>query len=391
MATVIISTSVTSAGTAVGLAANTLTYVLEGVNVISTGLNGMSNGSTFDNVDVRVDGLVYGELRGVQLQSDGTTDGHSLTVGATGRVLGYAGFGAQIQGAQGSVLNFGEISVSFGTGLLMQGNSGVAVNHGAITSMTANGSNSEAVQIIGSNVVVQNFGVMSALGAAGIGIDAGSQTGVRIENYGIISGVAQSILGGASADVVVNAGDLIGHVALGAGADNFNGLEGGGVIVLGELGNDALRGGQWDDSLSGGQDNDTLVGRGGDDALDGGDGDDIIRGNAGDDIIIGGLGADIMKGGLGEDTFIFNSAAEIGNGAITDLISGFRSGEDDIDLSALGALTFIGTTAFSGTAGELRYFKGSGELRGDLDGNTSVDFILRLDPNTALVAGDLIL
>jgi Ca2+-binding RTX toxin-like protein len=55
-----------------------------------------------------------------------------------------------------------------------------------------------------------------------------------------------------------------------------------------------------------------------------GDGDDIVYGGAGRDIITGGQGADALYGGGGYDTFVFNSAAEIGLGEIVD--GGFDGG-----------------------------------------------------------------
>lgn len=67
------------------------------------------------------------------------------------------------------------------------------------------------------------------------------------------------------------------------------------------------------------------------DLIDGNGGFDIINAGAGDDTVIGGTGFDILSGGLGSDLFIFNE----GDG--NDLILGFESGQDQIDLSNTGA------------------------------------------------------
>lgn len=96
-------------------------------------------------------------------------------------------------------------------------------------------------------------------------------------------------------------------------------------------------------------------------------GDDVIRGFEGDDILIGGAGADVLTGGVGSDTFLFDTLNDLGN-LITDF-----SVEDFLDFGQLDIdVSFIGETAFSGTAGELQY--SAGTLFGDFDGNGAADF-----------------
>jgi Ca2+-binding RTX toxin-like protein len=123
-------------------------------------------------------------------------------------------------------------------------------------------------------------------------------------------------------------------------------------------------------------------------------GDDIFVGTAGADRIIGGLGADYMTGGAGADIFDFNSAAEAGygaNGVSFDEITDFVRGVDKIDLSTIDAtpayaqtdaFTFIGTAAFTGSAGQLRYdsigWNGFCEVEGDLNGDGIGDFRIRV-------------
>ena len=217
-----------------------------------------------------------------------------------------------------------------------------------------------------------------------------THTVTLIEN---IQGNATSeVLGGSSANNQINGGD---------GDDVINGLFGRDTLA-GGLGNDTIDGGASDDRLSGnggndvlygGVNNDTLYGDNGDDLLFGGNGNDWLEGGNNRDTLNGGAGTDTLIGGAWADTFVFGSAAEIGIGATSDRIEDFLSGTDKIDLTAFGGLSFIGTTGFSGTAGELRFFSLAGVtyLAADLNGNSSANFEIILTNGTSLVAGDLIL
>jgi Ca2+-binding RTX toxin-like protein len=188
----------------------------------------------------------------------------------------------------------------------------------------------------------------------------------------------------------------------GGGNDTLSGMEGNDNIGGGG-GSDLIEGGNGSDILSGAGGADTVYGGGGNDTITGdtfgdllyGDaGNDSIDGGAGADTLVGGLGSDTMIGGDGADTFRFFSNNEIGTGANSDQILDFLSGTDKIDLSGHATdFTFIGTNAFSGTAGELRYFNlgGVGYLVGDTNGNMVANFELLLINGATVVAGDLIL
>jgi hypothetical protein len=69
----------------------------------------------------------------------------------------------------------------------------------------------------------------------------------------------------------------------------------------------------------------------------------------------------------------------------------------DLDANALvdgdQAFTFIGSAAFSGVAGQLRYWKQDGDtyIWGDVDGDAVADFQIVVDPLVNLVASDFIL
>jgi Ca2+-binding RTX toxin-like protein len=142
--------------------------------------------------------------------------------------------------------------------------------------------------------------------------------------------------------------------------------------------------------------NDTLRGRGGSDTIDGGDGNDIIAGNAGQDFLTGGAGA---------DRFVFTAITDSAAGAVNaEVITDFSQAQGDrIQLTAIDAIpggadnpfAFIGTAAFSGTAGELRYRieGGTGDTIVELDvnGDGLRDMSIRLDGTHNLVAGDFVL
>ncbi|HEX8224311.1 MAG TPA: calcium-binding protein [Allosphingosinicella sp.] len=131
-----------------------------------------------------------------------------------------------------------------------------------------------------------------------------------------------------------------------------------------------------------------------------GGGHDILTGGDGADLIVGGGGADSLTGGAGADTFRYDAASDsIG---LADLIGDFQSGLDRIDLSRIDAdansdgnqaFTWIGSNAFSGSAGELRtYEDGYRWVEGDTDGDGAADLVIVLQVGTPpLVAGDFIL
>ncbi|MFG1479709.1 hypothetical protein V5F53_13765 [Xanthobacter sp. V4C-4] len=190
-------------------------------------------------------------------------------------------------------------------------------------------------------------------------------------------------------DGFVGGGNKLDNVLTGGdGKDWLNGFGG----------NDTIIGGGGDDLLVGRLGNDTLAGGAGNDTLGGEKGNDVLIGGSGNDRLIGGLGRDALAGGSGADTFVYEDVSESRRGAY-DTISGFsvRQG-DTIDLSAVDAnagsasddaFVFIGASAFSGTAGELRFKNGL--LLGDTDGDRVADLTIKLDGLSKLDAGSIIL
>jgi Ca2+-binding RTX toxin-like protein len=144
--------------------------------------------------------------------------------------------------------------------------------------------------------------------------------------------------------------------------------------------------------LSGLLGNDKIFAGGGDDALSGGDGADILD---------GGAGRDRFFGGEGSDRFMFDDGDFAGiTTATCDQIKDFSQADGDrirldavdADSGAAGdqAFGFIGSEAFSGTAGELRFEQISGNtyVQGDTDGDGTADFWIRLDGLHALTSSD---
>ncbi len=119
----------------------------------------------------------------------------------------------------------------------------------------------------------------------------------------------------------------------------------------------------------------------------GGAGNDTINGGPGSDTIIGGLGADTLTGGAGADIFRLlarteSTVAATGRDTITDFTAGDRIDLHAIDanvgLAGDQAFSFIGTTAFSGVAGQLRYAASGPDtlISGDVNGDKLPDFAI---------------
>ena len=131
--------------------------------------------------------------------------------------------------------------------------------------------------------------------------------------------------------------------------------------------------------------------------MNGAGGNDRLKGGAGKDLLNAGEGKDKMAGGAGGDTFRFLTTAE-STAAARDTIQDFNRKADVIDLSRIDAVEgspannafkFIGATAFSDKAGELR-FK-NGVLSGDTDGDGAADFQLAVADIGKLGLDDFIL
>lgn len=172
-----------------------------------------------------------------------------------------------------------------------------------------------------------------------------------------------------------------------AGADSIAGSQKTDYLFAGN-GNDTVIGNAGNDTLFGEAGNDSIDGGFGNDRLLGGLGNDIVKGGAGADVLIGGAGFDKLAGGVdtAHDLFVFSAANETGLGVNADRIFDFVHLVDDINLSAIDGdtgtanlqhLLFHGTTA----AAHSVWLIDTGNdfvIRGDVNGNTTADFEIRL-------------
>lgn len=114
------------------------------------------------------------------------------------------------------------------------------------------------------------------------------------------------------------------------------------------------------------------------DLLTGGASEDLLIGLGGEDVLQGNGQPDVLIGGPGGSRYVYtdlnDSPARRGR---QDRILGFQSSSDSIDLSLLGdSLVYIGKRAFSQTAGEVRFAKGSLLLDHDGDGRAELEILL---------------
>lgn len=157
------------------------------------------------------------------------------------------------------------------------------------------------------------------------------------------------------------------------------------------------------DRLNGDTDNDTLYGGSGSDRIYGGKGNDKLYGESGNDLLYAAAGADRLNGGSGSDSFTFkalsdSTVAKSGRDTIFD----FTAKSDRIDLSAIDANTssagdqafvFVGSAAFGGKKGELRYVRDVSDtyIYGDVNGDRKADFAIHLDDAVTLQKGYFVL
>jgi serralysin len=131
------------------------------------------------------------------------------------------------------------------------------------------------------------------------------------------------------------------------------------------------------------------------DYLYGNDVSNKLNGNGGNDVLDGARGNDVYTGGAGADEFRFSETGY--NDKITDFTTGvdkIRLTEIDANAAVAGnqAFTYIGNSAFSGAAGQLRHYVAGGEhfLAGDVNGDGLADFTISTGAG-APVVGDIFL
>jgi Ca2+-binding RTX toxin-like protein len=244
-----------------------------------------------------------------------------------------------------------------------------------------------------------------------IGLNLASFSGV--ENITLTGALPLAATGNSAANVIDGAQNTAPNVLTGLGGnDTFIVGPGDTIVEVAGGGTDTVQSALIDLGLAAypGVQNATLLGAlalnaTGDAAanvLTGNAAANTLTGNGGGDIFIGLGGQDLMIGGPGADRFRFLAASDTAAGASRDVIQAFNAaGGDRIDLAAIDAnptlagdqaFTFLGTGAFTGAPGELRYFASAGDvfLRATIPGSVS-SFEVRIAGITVLAAGDIVL
>jgi serralysin len=371
--------------------------------------------STSETLQVETTGyLISTASGGVQLTGTGAT--YVVTIAGTVLSNSAAGDSGLIMGVSNSTL---DLTVAQ-SGTIHGRSHGVVVggfadidNRGAISSDTGFG----LINVYSGNYYIENSGLIASAKSTAVSLTgAGVHT---LNNSGIIKGGtnagARSFLSSNANgnDNIGNFGWIYGDIVMNGGNDGYSGASGRlfGKVYLGDgvdkatggidndwfeggANNDVLRGNSGIDRLFGQDDNDTLGGDAGNDILDGGNGKDSLTGNA---------GADNLTGGPSADRFIFLKTADSRTAGGRDTIEDFsRAQGDRIVLSAIDANTtlggnqsfkFIGTAAFSGAAGELRYQKngGNSNIFADTNGDGVADMHIISEVAQSFVKGDFVL
>lgn len=254
----------------------------------------------------------------------------------------------------------------------------------------------------GNDILIVDDANDFALGGSEIDTVQIVATGLTYTIHDSIENVSN--LSGGAATVTLNTSDNnyggsagVDTVQAGGGNDIVYG-RGGDDSINGQDGNDRIYGDDGADTITGGIGNDTMYGGVGGDRLSGNDGNDVMWGGDGSDVLNGGAGIDTYYGGTGFDFFQFgglfidgNTSPGTGNTLATaDRVMDFSVAQSDrFDLQQVDAnttvagdqaFTFLGTGAFTGVAGQLRYQVMGGEtiIMGDLNGDGASDFMIRV-------------
>jgi len=418
----------------------------------SAGIDTIEGGSGFDTIQASAANVAisWGRFSGIEAISAGGFSGVRVLGSAAADAIDLSGYTltgiTAIDGGAGE----DTITGSAGADTIIGGAGNDRLSGGdgddvflfaasAGTDVIDGGTGFDTVQASAANAVLgwgsfSNIEAISAGGFANVRV-AGTALADTIDLAGVtLTGIA-AIDGGAGNDTItgsVGADTIIG----GAGNDELNGGDGNDVFLFGAgAGTDRIDGGIGFDTIRANAANAALtwgsfsnveaisgdnfanvriVGTSTADRIDltgitltnitrveGGNGNDTITGSAGADTILGGAGADLLRGGAGADVFDYDLVSD-SRLTLVDTIAEFERGLDRIDLSTIDAnsqsagdqaFAFIGTDAFSGVAGQLRYqLTSTGvQVTVDVDGNRTADMTINLTGLSALAASDFIL
>jgi Ca2+-binding RTX toxin-like protein len=140
--------------------------------------------------------------------------------------------------------------------------------------------------------------------------------------------------------------------------------------------------------------------------LDGTGLNNILIGGAGNDTLDGNEGRDVLIGNAGDDTFDFNATVDSPSLAGADLIGDFAgagvAGGDLVNLATIDANTgaandqafaFVAAQNAGVVANSVTWSQSGGEtiIRADVNGDTTADFVLRVNGLHTFVIGDFVL
>jgi Ca2+-binding RTX toxin-like protein len=394
---------------------STLTIKVKNSGVISGVINAYQ-GDTGDGIDIVVNtGTMKGSV--VLGSQDDLYDGRLGTLDGT--LSGDDGNDTLLCGA-------GDNTLYGGAGIdVMQGGAGndtYGVDN-ALDTVDESVAGSGGIDTIGSTIsfsLVASAHLLGAIENLQLGVGNINGTGNALNNS-LVGNTGNNVLdGGAGADtmigyigndtyVVDNAGDIVDESYPGSnGIDRVQSSISfsltnsatvlGAVEQLQLLGSAAING-------TGNALDNVLTGNGGNNMLSGLAGNDTLTGGAGNDVLTGGAGKDNLTGGAGADTFVYTTIGDspVGGSTTSDAITDFSHAQGDkIDLHGIDANTgvagdqafsFIGAAGFTHHAGELRAVSAGGvtSVYGDVNGDGTADFQIRLSGTITLVAGDFVL
>lgn len=365
--------------------------VLDFTGVIFVGLSKIDGGAGNDMlVGTAGDDLIVGGAGDDRLDGSAGDDRFGILVGAgSDHFLGGAGIDRILASADNAVIGIASLS--------------------GIEAISSNGRTGITIAGTAGDDVLD----FSAITLSGIGrINAGTGNDIITGSAGadVIAGQGgDDILFGAGGNDVfeISTGGGIDTIDGGAGFDTirfiaasatltWTGVTDVEAVTANGLTGTTIAGGAGDDLLDFSTVTLTGIAR-----LDGGAGADTIIGSAGNDRLFGNSGADRLTGGAGADVFDFDRVPESAPSA-ADRITDFTQGSDKIDLSTIDAssrnsgeqaFSFIGSAAFSGAAGQLRYERVGEETHifGDTNGDRIADFELLLTGLYSLNSGDFAL
>jgi Ca2+-binding RTX toxin-like protein len=180
------------------------------------------------------------------------------------------------------------------------------------------------------------------------------------------------------------------NLTLGSGAIDGTGNTLANTIDGNTSGN-KIDGGAGDDLIDGAGGADSIIGGAGHDRLEGSVGSDTLKGGVGIDVLDGGLGSDVLYGEADKDYFLFRADDSeltlMGN----DLIHGFQTGKDKIELSVLlDEFGIVDANAFSGGFVVLKADGADTLVQFDKDGfGGSAAVTVATVVNASVVASDL--